>query len=210
MQHRPVPAAPDVARALGRVLRRPELAPERTDGLLYRIATWYAHAKAAFWELVRSFHVLERGSPILYRILLGWLVVSAVAILAHLIYTFAQNWRVRDRAAGAARQLAPGRMLTSEDWEARARRAAAEGRFRDAAVAQYQALLLRLHASGLLRFDPAKTPGEYRREVRANPAAPAFARFLRTFEPVAFGGRALDSAGYDALRATAAEVARSG
>jgi hypothetical protein len=83
----------------------------------------------------------------------------------------------------------------------------AEGRLREASLALYNALVLRLDARGAVRFDPAKTPGDYRREVRANPAvARPFAAFVRGFEPVVFGGRALDPDGYERLRAAAGEA----
>jgi hypothetical protein len=103
------------------------------------------------------------------------------------------------------------RARTAPEWEEEAARAAAAGRFRDAAVALYQALLLRLEAGGVLRYDPAKTPGDYRREARRDPrAAGALTAFLRGFEPVVFGGRALDAAGYDRLRGAAGEAGARG
>ncbi|MDB4950595.1 MAG: hypothetical protein JWM27_3244, partial [Gemmatimonadetes bacterium] len=96
-------------------------------------------------------------------------------------------------------------------WDEEARRAAAAGRLRDAAVATYHALLLRLDTRGVVRFDPSKTPGEYRREAWRDPAvAGALAGFLRLFEPVVFGGRPLDGTGYERLRAAAGEAARRG
>ncbi|WP_414678865.1 DUF4129 domain-containing protein, partial [Longimicrobium sp.] len=50
----------------------------------------------------------------------------------------------------------------------------------------------------------SKTPGDYRREVRAQPdAARTLTGFLRRFEPVAFGGRAVDAQAYEALREAA-------
>ena len=92
------------------------------------------------------------------------------------------------------------------EWEARARRAAAEERWRDAAMALYQALLHRLDERGAVRYDAAKTPGEYRRESRRDVgAARMLEGFLRVWEPVAFGGRGADETVYSGLRELAAE-----
>jgi hypothetical protein len=61
----------------------------------------------------------------------------------------------------------------------------------------------------VVRFDPAKTPGDYRREARKHPAVgPGLGGFLRHFEPVAFGGRPVDGARYERLRAAAEAAAR--
>jgi hypothetical protein len=139
------------------------------------------------------------------------LAAAAIGLLAHIFYNSGIAF-ARERGAGPGDDGGgPRGPRTAADWEGAARRAAAEGRLREAALALYNALVLRLDARGALRFDPAKTPGDYRREVRANPeVARPFAAFVRGFEPVVFGGRALDAEGYERLRAAAGEAGARG
>jgi hypothetical protein len=137
----------------------------------------------------------------------GWLAVAAVALLAHLVWTAVQAARRAEpeTAGAAAGKTARAKPRTAADWEAEAARLAAEGRLREASAALYQALLLRLDGRGAVRFDPSKTPGDYRREARPHPdAAQALGAFLRLFEPVAFGGRGLDAEGWERMRVAAA------
>lgn len=94
--------------------------------------------------------------------------------------------------------------LDASAWEARARTAAGEGRWRDAAMALYHAVLHRLADGGHLRIEPSKTPGDYRREVRGDPAmVRGMNAFVRAFETVAFGGGEPDEAAYRTLEAHA-------
>jgi hypothetical protein len=217
VQTPPPPGPAEVARALDKVYHRPELMPEHTSGWLARLGEWWNAVLDWIGNLVGGLldrlHVMQHAAPVLFWVLVGWLAVSAVAIAVHLVLTFMQGWTARERAADAQVPAAEAaaRPRTPEAWEDEARRAVAQGRLRDAAVATYQALLLRLDARGVVRYDPAKTPGEYRRETRRDPAvAGAFGGFLRAFEPVAFGGRALDGAGYERLRSAAAEAGGRG
>jgi hypothetical protein len=104
-----------------------------------------------------------------------------------------------------------GHALTAEDWELRARAAVAAGHWREAVIALYQAVIGRLAESGAVRPDPAKTPGDYRREGRSDPrVGPELESFLHQFEPVAFGRRAADAAAYARLRDAAAPLGAHG
>lgn len=195
---------PQVDEALRRVYARPELAPRRPgafDGIQAAIRRFWARVG----ELLGSFGELRTESPVVYWLVMGSLVALGVAIVGYFIYTTLA--RLNDGTAPAKPARAPGRMdaraRSAGEWEEEARRAAAEGRYRDAAVALYQALLLRLEAAGAVRYDPSKTPGDYRREARQRPEAGALTAFLRGFEPAVFGGRTLDAGGYDRLRGAA-------
>jgi len=207
MSGRPLPTPAEVEKAVAEVYSRPEFEARELPGFLRWAAERWAALKAWFWELVERFNVLESTAPVLYWGIVAWLALSALAILAHFGTTAYQVWRARERKTGTG---APGaeaaRPVGAADWEALARRAAAAGRLRDAALALYQALLLRLDARGVVRYDPAKTPGEYRWEAMAHgEVARVLEAFLRGFEPVAFGGRELDAPGYERLRRIAAE-----
>ncbi|HEX8359520.1 MAG TPA: DUF4129 domain-containing protein [Longimicrobium sp.] len=206
MQSGALPTAAGVERALREVYARPEFAPPvqrwsfwRWMGeLLEPVFRWIA-------ETLGRFRGLGSSAPVLYWIVVVLLAALAAFLLVHLVRSslgaMGGDGPAAPRPEGARAPRGVG------DWEAEARRAAAEGRLRDASLALYRALLLRLDARGVIRFDPAKTPGDYRREAGRHPeTARTLAAFLRGFEPVAFGGRPLDAEGYERLRSTAAEA----
>ena len=206
-----LPGAGEVQSAVARVLARPEFARHGVSGPLAWLLDHWQALKAQVLDflvgLLRRFEVLEHTAPVLYWLLIGWLVVSALAILAHLVSHAAKLRRGRARRPGRS---AGGAGIAAEatDWAAAARSAAAAGRFREAALALYQGVLERLQQRGALRRDPAKTPGDYRREVRGDaPLALRFEAFLRGFEPVAFGGREPDRAAFERLARAAEEAA---
>lgn len=203
------PTNEQVEAALARVYARPELQarePGELEGVRGAVRRFFSRMGEGMGGDLRT------ESPVLYWLVVGGLVALAVGIIAYFLYTTLA--RLQDEAAGGGRapRAGPGgpvdaRARTAGEWEEEARRAAAAGRYRDASIALYQALLLRLEAAGALRYDPAKTPGDYRREARGNPrAAGALAAFLRGFEPAVFGGRALDEAGYGRLCSAAGEA----
>ena len=204
----PPPTAAAVQKAVATVYRRPEFQERHGIGEWF----WGKVAGIFSWigDQLAALSRLRDTNPVLFWIIVGWLALSAVAIIAHLVWTAVQASRREERAPATARTKAP-RARTAADWEAEAARLAAEGKLREAAVALYQALLLRLDALSVVRFDASKTPGDYRREARGDAdASRALTGFLRLFEPVVFGGRALDAEGWERMRRAAAEGAARG
>ncbi|HEX2078152.1 MAG TPA: DUF4129 domain-containing protein [Longimicrobium sp.] len=203
-----LPSAAQVDEAVRRVYTRPELQP-REPGPLDGFREWRRRLWARLGEWFASFGDLRSESPVVYWLVIGVLAAAGLAILFFLVRNTLARLEERGAAPRRVRPAGPvnARARTAAEWEEEARRAAAAGRFRDAAVALYQALLLRLESAGVIRYDPAKTPGDYRREARRDPrAAGALTAFLRGFEPAVFGGRPLDGEGYERLRAAAAEA----
>lgn len=201
-----LPTPPQVAGALERVYARPALAPPE-PGLLDPVR----EAIGRFWDAVGRFFsrlgIGDAGGEWLHWLIVGILAAVGVAIVAYFLHQSLSRLgepglrsRPAEDAAGAG-----ARARSAPEWDALASRLAREGRYREAALALYQALLLRLEAAGALRYDAAKTPGDYRRETRPHPRGRALGEFLRGFEPVAFGGRALAADGYERLRRTAEE-----
>jgi hypothetical protein len=198
-----LPSAARVEQALAEVYARPEFSVTEVETIWDRINAFLGRVWTAIWDFIGAGRLMEAGGPAFERILMAALVAVALAILFHLIYTAVQGVQPGDRRArGAAAGGGAGtRPRTAAEWDAAARDAAARGRYREAALALYQALLLRMDARGAVRYDPAKTPGDYRREAQRRPEdARTLGTFLRGFEPVAFGGRVLDGDGYVRLR----------
>lgn len=202
-----LPDALQVQRAVVTVYKRPEFAEHHGFGEWVRDMT--GRIVDFFAELVGSLATLRTTMPVLFWIIIVWLAATAVAIVGHLVWTAIQASRLgRDDAPGVKKARAE-KPRTATDWEDEALRLAAAGKLREAAAALYQAFLLRLDAREVVRFDPSKTPGDYRREARKHPeSAKALTAFLRLFEPVAFGGRDLDTEGWERMRTTVAEGAR--
>lgn len=202
-----LPDALQVQRAVATVYQRPEFAERHGFGEWVR--EQIARIGDFFAELVGSLANLRTTNPVLFWIILAWLAVTAIAIVGHLVWTAVQASRLGRDDAPAAKKARAEKPRTATDWDDEALRLAAAGKLREAAAALYQAFLLRLDAREVVRFDPSKTPGDYRREARRHPdAAKSLTAFLRLFEPVAFGGRDLDVEGWERMRTTVAEGAR--
>ena len=207
-----LPAAAEVAEALARVYARPELAP-RPPGRLDPL--W--EAIRGFWrrvgELLGGLGDLRADTPWLYWTILVLLAAAGASIVVYFLYQVLSRLgeaAPRSRGEPGEAPVRGARARTAAGWEDLAARLAAAGRHREAALALYQGVLLRLEAAGALRYDPAKTPGDYRRETRPHPRGGALAAFLRGFEPVAFGGRTIGAEGFERLRSAAAEAAPGG
>jgi hypothetical protein len=202
----PIPDSAAVHRAVEAVYRRPEYNPEPPESVWDRLLEPLRNG----WEWLVSHLGIADGlrftAPFVFFLIVALLAIAALAILGFLIWSAVSTTRPDRTGAGSA---AGGRVRLTrprgvEEWDEEARRLAAEGRLREACVALYHALLLRLEQHGALRYDPSKTPGDYRREVRGQAdAARTLAGFLRRFEPIVFGGRAVDAQSYEALRQAA-------
>ncbi|HET7228518.1 MAG TPA: DUF4129 domain-containing protein [Longimicrobium sp.] len=201
-----LPSAAQVQQALGRVYARPEFQPPQRSGWSEWLLRQLGRVLHWIGERLDWLRGLQQTAPVVFWLIIAWLVITLVALLGHLVWTAVKVARMGEDlptpGAGPARQ----KPRSAADWEAEAARLAAEGRLREAAAALYQSLLLRLDGLGVVRFDSSKTPGDYRREARKHPeAAQVLGGFLRLFEPVAFGGRDLDAEGWERLRAAAAQ-----
>lgn len=203
-----------VDRVLQEVLSRPEFAPPPASLLtraLRGAGTWVWDRMV---DLVRW--LFPDPGPVSSiwsfsrRALLVGLAVLGVALLVHLgrLWLRGLGAGVRPGRRGAdGGESAPA---TARDWEERARGAAAESRWREASMALYEAVIHRLAGERHVHLDPGKTPGDYRREVRGDPRVGAdLDRFVRSFEPLAFGRRGGREA-YGELRSLARSLGAHG
>ncbi len=209
-QPAPLPAPPQVQDALEHVYSLPEFAPVARSPIQDGLAAVWRWIRDFIAWLTPDFDFGRAGDSTLFLVLVALMAAVGVAAVVHFSGVLPRLLRHAEGPEAAARRAA-GRASRAAEWEERARRAAAAGQWRDAALALYQALLLRLEERGAVRYDPSKTPGDYRREARRNAEAKGVLDgFLRAFEPVAFGGRALDAGGYERLRDTAGRVGAHG
>ena len=74
------------------------------------------------------------------------------------------------------------------------------GAYREAVGLLMLALLRRLDETGVLRFDPSKTNGDYVRECRlALPAVGAFPQFVFACDEIIYGGRGCPSDSFERM-----------
>jgi hypothetical protein len=166
------------------------------ETLWMRLFDWIGNFLARFWP--------GGDAPMAAR----WLALGAIALLVLAVVGRAAYlaWVRRERAprrhTGAAAET-----LAGDAWTA-AQAAAQQGRYVDAAHLLYAALLDRLAFGGRVHLHPAKTAGDYQRELRrGTPAmAPRFRHFSRAYERVAFGVAPAERTDWERLQALALDV----
>ncbi|MBV8579153.1 MAG: DUF4129 domain-containing protein [Candidatus Eremiobacteraeota bacterium] len=155
--------------------------------------TWYDvlwEAFAAFWKrLWEPFNHLT-GNEFLSRVIAIVVLVALVLGLAYLIVRLVRAYaprRTTHTLAGAEALDAPA---GARALFARALEAATQGRHHEAAALLWASALHALDEAGRVRYDAARTPGEWRRAVRD----PQFDAFARDAVVALFGDRDADAA----------------
>ena len=224
-----LPSADEVAGAFREVLSGPEFAT-LTDTLGQRILMWLLNQWTRALQWMRD--LIGDGGPGL----LTTIVVAAalVAIVAMVLVARRHAHRLKVSGEAGDDDLAPAARGMA-DWLALATGRAGRGRWRPAATALYQGLLLKLDQDGVLSFHDSKTPGDYLWELsrasrgrtaarKASPAEPngapgvsvpaagraasqaVAAAFLRSFEDYSFGQGEATPSGYETLARLAHEA----
>jgi len=147
-----------------------------------------------FGDLVARLAQLEAEHPIAYYALLAGLIVLLVAILVHLGYLTWLAFRSRKREEEAGTEIA--RVVHDAAWHrARALELEASGHYQQSLAHRFAALVALLDRRQVLRAHPSKTPGEYLREARLDPAGrAAFQGAVGWLYDHLFGGRPLNPA----------------
>jgi hypothetical protein len=137
-------------------------------------ASWFDIVCAWIMRGVRSLlHGLDRalGSHNPFEAAIGFAVIAAgLGLLGFGIYLLVRSYLrgVPSRARSQTRM--PGAVAAAEQTSAQlhvaALRAARAGRYREAARVLFLSAVRALDERGRLAYDPARTPGEYRRLVR--------------------------------------------
>jgi hypothetical protein len=157
-----------------------------------REATWWDRLRSWLGRLWDAFinALPSHGNRVVT--LIG-VIIAVLALIAFVvaIVVLLERHGPRRRAArvrnAAARALDD--QLDAVTLRTRAQAAAAAGRWRDAAVLLWTSALRALDERGRVRYDAARTPGEWRRAVRD----PAFDTLAREAVLALFGDRATDA-----------------
>ena len=191
-------------RAARQVLDRPQfedlsLEPQPPLGALGEIGQWIADR---YFELVEWIRNLPAWAQVL---VIGWMVLTLLAVLAHIIYTLLTatgRWRFEPGRGGRdGGQVIHGVAGTNAiEIEQRARQLAAQQRWADAVRHLYVAALFRLHEAGIVRPRPSMTNGAYLRAIaRHGLPNERFTAMTQRFEAVAYGGRPASRQGYEQM-----------
>ncbi|MBC5809586.1 MAG: DUF4129 domain-containing protein [Candidatus Eremiobacteraeota bacterium] len=176
-----------------------------------RLSVWAAIFER-IWEWLKPLRVwfdrLLHGAGTGGALLAYAIALAVGVLLVWLAYRIVRSFFVREkRRAGA---LSGGGALAERDpaaWRAIASQAAAAGDFARAISALFAAALAVLDERNIVPFDPARTPGEYRRAVARARATLAkdFDRLAAAFVRATFAPAPVGPADYDdAARAFAA------
>jgi hypothetical protein len=147
--------------------------------------------------LSRNVHVGSKGSVVAGDLLLAVAVLLVVIVAIRLV-------------AGLIKENAPAHvraeLTTPSSWEelyAESLEAAQREEYRVAITLLFRAALCALDVRGVLHDDPARTIGEWRREVceRAPRRIPAFDRMARVFSGVIYGDMPASASLWDEARA---------
>ena len=166
----------------------------------------FARFLALLYRLWLWFRGLARTDPGMYWASVIVLTLILVAVVARVA------WIIRARQVRAARLAAeaggrPGAVALRDPWIV-AQQEAARGNFTDAAHALYLALLEALARRGQLRLHPAKTIGDYVRELRGKSSGffDRFREFSRSYEWVVYGLGTCDRERFERLRELAMPI----
>ncbi len=179
--------------AVGEVLGRREFAGLHADP--YAFWRMFLNWLVGFFQQVSS---VLRGLPEwLFWVILGWMILTLVAILTHLIYTLfmllrgmSSPLRGNPKAGRLAGELLGIRDLDFDAVHAEARRLLAAGDWPTATRYFYVAAILWLDRQGWIVFKRSKTNRDYIDELAARSRVQGSFRHLTAdFEPIVYGGR---------------------
>lgn len=189
-RHWPAAAVHDTVQA---VLRDAEFRRSLRRSLADRVLLWITDL---FERLARHF---DHG-PSLRSIGLG---IAALLVLFVVVRAVVAARARDDHSRGPSRHRR-GVAITEDAWAA-AEALARDGRYEDAAHALYRGVLQSIGQRERVRLDPAKTSGDYARELgrRGAGSLVSYRAFIACFEAVVYGHRPADAAALEELRALA-------
>ncbi|KAA0232830.1 MAG: hypothetical protein JJLCMIEE_01956 [Acidimicrobiales bacterium] len=115
----------------------------------------------------------------------AWVVIIAViGVVAYLVYRFATNRSPRPEPAGPELDVSTLAGRAPADWRSAAEECEREGRFKEALLCRYRALVGELVDASLIPDIPGRTPGEYRLDLAEAlpPGADEFGEATDLFE----------------------------
>jgi hypothetical protein len=210
--HAPLVPAPDHTReraVMHEVLAGPEFRnlQESTmkDSILEKFARWLNH-------LFASVANLKARSVWIGRVLVWGFILGVCVALVFALLRLERRWRVR--LTPDLDQRAASRAASARDWQLwleDARRAAANGQWREAIHFVYWAAISRLESRRLWPADRARTPREYLALVaQEDTRKSGLSQLTNIFERYWYGGRPAAESDYMAAESLATTLMGSG
>lgn len=188
--------APDLRDTIAAMFRQPAYDRELRETVWRRIAD----AIARGWNWLGE-HL--RDDPVTTWTLFALIALLIAAVIGRHI------WLERIRRGSDMGRIGTG-AAGSDGW-AEAHRLAAAGAYTEAAHALYRALIHQLARRGDVRAHPAKTVGDYAREMRRRAGAPLarYRDFARDYETVVYRLGSCDAEHWERLRLAASAVVQT-
>ncbi len=189
----PLPAAV-VRDTLERVFADAAFARGIRETLLTRLTRWLGDLFTRLLEAGAS-------NPLVRWAAIAFLALIVLAVIGRVVWSYVLERRALANLAAAA----GGDGRRGEAPYEAAQRAAAAGEHTAAAHHLYHAIVLAVARRERLRLHPAKTSGDYTRDLRLRQSAAyePFRVFARSYERAVYGGDRVDGAGWDRLHTLA-------
>lgn len=212
------PDSSQVKTSLNRILSSQEFQPETTrEGFLSRTARWLQEQ----WDRLQ--HLLQRlfgnrrmgtdlsfvGRPMVYAIVLLLALLLLMVVIRAMMQRRKQTTEEEsERSVFEEEELEPI-VVEPEPWLQEATARANAGDYRGAVRALFIAGLMQMDRAGLIRFERARTNGDYLRAVRRQGARAVYEQllpFARGFERIWYGDASADESDYRQARADYGEL----
>jgi hypothetical protein len=197
----------DPDRVAGEVLEQPAYrVPATADHppqptVLEQLETWLRHWLSTHLGFLHRLFTGVRGTgEVLELVVLIACGIALVVVGARALVMLARRATSANESPSAVTMLPE--LRTAAQWRDLATATAAEGRYEAAIAALFMAALRLLDEHGVVVFDAARTPGEYRRLVRRtlDRAAPAFDGLAARFVSVTYGAHEANHEDYHAVQ----------
>jgi hypothetical protein len=175
-------------------------APEPQRTIWEKILDWIV---AQIIKLFSGMAQAAAGVPLLGSVFAIVLIALAVLGLAYVGYRIADGLALRRKTSSADGELLPP-IASADEVHAAAIAAARDGAYARAIALLFHASLLQLDRTNRVEYDPARTPGEYRRLVRAKapPVAGDFDALARVFTLAAFADAPVEESDWMSARSS--------
>jgi len=188
----PLPAPETIQRTAEEVLKRPDY---QLEGSAYDMTPLVRQVHRAISSVLDFFRHLHDLSPILYWLVLLFLLLLLAALITHIVLTF--RAALRPRPPSAPRGPAGEADETPEDWERQGRAAAQSGAYLAALRFLFRAGVLRLSRARGKAIARGATNGEILRLYRGTAAHGPLAELIGILHAKWYGGGVCEPGDYE-------------
>ncbi len=193
------PRAAEIHQRLQAILARPEYAPQPGGATLAeRMGEAIRRVLERFFRSLTFEGPISSSGTLITYVLMVALVAGLLAAVAHAAVLVLRRARLRTEASRGQRdplhdEVEVEAMGSDPESLLRAARAArSRGDLEKAYRLYFLALLFRLDAAGLIRYDRSRTNGDYLRALRGSTLTGRLRAAMSAFDSIRYGGRRID------------------